>query len=863
MPNMISFEFKFYSRKSPGPEMREYHGKRKIVMKKNSLQFVLITVFILGLFSCNRQGQKESDTTKKIENLISELSLKEKVKMLSGTGFDTPAIERLGIPGLRMTDGPAGARWGKSTAFPSPMSLAASWDSDLIFRVGQAIAEEVKLKNKNVLLAPCVNIHRFPLGGRNFESYGEDPFLAAHTGVAFIKGVQSRNVIATVKHYAANNQEWERFKVNTIVSERTLREIYLPAFKAAVQEAGVYSVMAAYNKVNGHYCSANKILLTDILKDEWGFDGYVVSDWGATHNTVAAANAGLDIEMPYGKHFGDSLIMAVNGGKLSETVIDEKVRRILRIMFRAGLMDATEIQIPEASSIYDSNKSLALEVAEKGIVLLKNDQSMLPLQKDDLKSIAIIGPNAANAISGGGGSSMVRPFYRVSPLDGIKNYLGNDVQLYYASGPAMDGDILPVESTYLFQKDKKSHGLTGEYFKFEDFEAEPVFSRIDRQLHFNFGYNAPESEMEALDDGNKYSIRWTGLLKAPATGTYDLKLQCDGGVRLFVDGQLLFEDMDNKSVKLRTGKIHLTKNHFYDIKIEYVSSWGVSEVKFGWDIPGVNRIKEAVDVARKADVVILVTGLSNHFESESGDLKRFTFPEQDKFIKAIAAANPNTVVVMYNGSPYSIKEWVQRVPAMLEAWYGGQEQGNALAHVLFGEYNPSAKLPFSMISDSVDCPAFAGYQSSTLGSNYSEGVFVGYRYLDKNGIHPIFPFGHGLSYTSFQYSNLRAEVMSDGNVQVSLTIKNTGKRDGTETVQFYVSDPESSVLRPVQELKAFQHLRLKAGEETQLSLRLNSTAFAFYSETQKSWVVEPGKFIIKAGSSLRDIRLEQLVEIGK
>jgi beta-glucosidase len=831
-------------------------------MKNTKITFILFFILLLGLFSCTEQKQKMDDITVKVENLVSKLTLEEKIRMLSGTGFDTPGIDRLGIPGLRMTDGPAGVRWGKSTAFPGPVSFAASWDYDLVYRVGAAMAEEVKLRNKNVLLAPCVNIHRFPLGGRNFESYGEDPFLASQIAVPFIRGVQGKNVVATVKHFAANNQEWERFRVNTVVSERALREMYLPAFKAAVQEAGVYSVMAAYNKVNGYYCSANKHLLTDILKNEWDFRGYVVSDWGATHNTVRAANAGLDIEMPYGKHFGDSLLLAVKEQKVSEATINEKISRILGVMFRAGLMDTTGKNFPDASSVYESHKSLALEAAEKSIVLLKNDRGILPLQKEKINSIAVIGPNAAYAISGGGGSSMVRPFYRVSPIEGIRNYLGRNVKVYYASGPAMDGDILPVEIKYIFQKDKTSHGFYSEYFKLEDFEAEPVFTRIDEQVNFNFGYNAPESEMEALDDGNKYAIRWSGLLKAPETGTFNLKVQCDGGVRLFVDGKLLFEDMDNKNVKLRTAQVHFIRDHFYDITIEYVSSWGVSEIKFGWDVPGYDPVEEAVAVAKRADVTVLITGLSNHFESESGDLKRFTFPNQDRFINAVVQANPNTVVVMYNGSPYSINEWAKNVPAILEAWYGGQEQGNALANLLFGDENPSGKLPFSIIADSADCPAFAGYQSSQLISEYSEGIFVGYRYLEKYGITPLFPFGHGLSYTTFEYKDLEADNQNDGSVIISLLVKNSGKRQGSEIVQIYVSDTQSDVSRPVKELKGFKKVTLLPGEETNVSITLDRNAFAYYDETGRQWVVEPGKFKILAGSSTEDVRLERVINLA-
>jgi len=586
----------------------------------------------------------------------------------------------------------------------------------------------------------------------------------------------------------------------------------------------------------------------------------VVSDWGATHHTIDAANAGLDIEMPRGKHFSDSLLMAVQNKKVTEATINDKVRRILRIMYRSGLMNPSHDPLPEATTVYEEHKSLALEAAEKGMVLLKNEQNILPLKIDKNKTIAVIGPNAAYAISGGGGSSMVRPFYTVSPLKGIKDYIGHNMNILYASGPAMDGDILPVDSKYMHSLDKLNFGFSGEYFRLEDFSAKPVFTRVDHQINFNFGYNAPESELDALDDGNKYAIRWTGLLKAPKTGLYNLKIQCDGGIRLFIDDKVLFEDMDNIDVKLRSAEIQLQAKQYYKIKIEYVSSWGVSEIKFGWDIPDVNLINEAVAKAKEADICILVTGLSNHFESESGDLKHFHFPKQDEFINAVLATNPNTVVVMYNGSQYSIKKWAKNTPAILEAWYGGQEQGNALARVLFGDYNPSGKLPYSILADSTDCPAFADYQSPSLISNYDEGIFVSYRYLEKNDIKPLFPFGHGLSYTSFLYSNLQTKTLDNGHIELSLKVKNTGEYAGTETIQCYISDLECSVPRPIKELKAFQQLHLEAGEESEVLLLLKQDAFAFYDVKSKSWMVEAGEFKILIGSSVEDIRLETLIK---
>ena len=772
---------------------------------------------------------------KMIESLLSRMSLEEKIEMLGGMGFHTKANERLGIPPIKMTDGPAGVRGGISTAFPVPIALAASWDIDLLERVGAAMGMETRAKGSNYLLAPCVNIHRHPLGGRNFESYGEDPFLASRMAVPFIKGLQSQKILASVKHLACNNQEWERFKLDVLVGERALREIYLPAFKAAVQEAGVWTVMSAYNKLNGYYCSENEHLLKDILKGEWGFKGFVVSDWGATHSTIESAVAGLDLEMPFGSYFNEELVKAVRGGKVAEQEIDDKVRRLLKAMYWADLFTGSEP--PDLQQVMEQNRSLVLEAARKSIVLLKNDRNLLPLKKGG--TLAVIGPNARYARTGGGGSSKIVPAYSISPLDAMQDYADS---LLYAPGTAMEDDILTLDADF-----------EGEYFKGTNLEGQPVLSRLDGDITFNWGYDGPHPELHMVDDKNKFSVRWTGILKPSKSGVYKLNLIFNDGARLYLDNEILINEWEKGATRLRSASIKLEAGKEYHVLVEYFFDGGISEIKFGWEVPGEDLIQEAVDIAKKADVAIVFAGLSDRFESESFDRERMELPRQARLIKAVVETNPNTVVFLQTGSPV-LMEWADSVPCIVQAWYGGQECGRAVADVLFGCHNPSGKLPFSIIRRCKDSPAFEGYRDENFEAHYNEGIYVGYRYLDKYKIEPQFPFGHGLSYTKFEYSDL-AVVKKEDEVMVSCSITNIGENSGSEVAQVYVKDVESSLERPEKELKAFAKVYLEPGESQNITLKLTRSAFSFYDPEKGSWILEPGVFEIMVGSSSQDMKL--------
>jgi beta-glucosidase len=734
------------------------------------ITILILTVLVAGVAIGHAQDVPSNAPYKnaklpveqRVQDLLGRMTVEEKASMLAGANWmESVAIPRLGIPSIKMADGPMGIRsWAgpskitkaspfNSTAFPAGIAVAATWDPAVAQSVGQALGQEVRAIGRDMILGPTVNIQRVPLWGRNFEGYGEDPYLAAQMGVAYIKGVQGEGVIATVKHFDANNQEFERHRVDESIDERTLQEIYFPAFKAAVQEAGVWSVMSAYQKVNGLYCSENPFLLKDILRKEWGFKGFVVSDWGSTYSTVGPVNAGMDLEMPGGEpvrswlmtegakkvgNGGDWLspekvLPEVAAGRITVATLDDNVGSILRTMFVSGVFD----RAPTAPGEIDTpaQRAVARHGAAESIVLLKNDGNLLPLDPAKIKSLAVIGPSAAVARTGGGGSSLVHPNYSITPLSGIKERAGDSMQISYALGTSMPGED-PAKDT-----------------------------------------------SEARDEMRK----------------------------------------------------------------------------------------EAVAIAAKADAAIVLIGNSPAIESEDFDRTTLDLPAgQDELVQAIAKVNHNTIVVFNAGASVNVSRWVGQVPSVLDAWFGGQEIGHAIADVLFGDVDPSGKLPFSFINDFKESPAYGNYPGEDLHVKYAEGMYVGYRYFDKHSITPQFPFGYGLSYTSFGYSDLKIKPGKAANGQtfeVSLKLRNQGKRVGAEVVQLYVHDGHSSVDRPVKELKGFRRVELAPGKSTTVSFTLDKNSMAYYSTQKKDWVADPGTFDVLVGSSSADIRLKGSFEMSQ
>ncbi|MCJ7776846.1 MAG: glycoside hydrolase family 3 C-terminal domain-containing protein, partial [Sedimentisphaerales bacterium] len=789
-----------------------------------------------------------------IEFLISQMTLEEKIELVHGqTAMDLPAIGRLGIPSLHMSDGPVGVRYGNATAFPANIALSASWDIDLAGQVGQAIAKELRNKGRNVILAPCMNIVRVPHGGRNFETFGEDPFLNSRMAVAYIKGVQSQKAVACAKHYACNNQEYERGSIDIQVDQRALHEIYLPAFKASVVEAGVWAVMTAYNKVNGYHCTENSYLQQTVLKDEWGFKGFIVSDWGAVHSIVGTANNGLDVEMPSGGFWDyGQLLAAVNNGDVNENTINDKVRRVLRAIYKSGMTaeawEGIDEMIPE-------HNQLALNVGTAGIVLLKNEGSILPLDSNSSVTIAAIGPNLYEARTGGGGSSIVSPYYSISPLQGLQNMAGPNITITHCAGSLLNNSSpLAIDPSYLYVQDMNGNGLNAEYFNNMTLQGTPVLTRVDATVNFDWAGGSPGSGVNA----NNFSARWTGKLVVPTSGLYEIGMNTDDGFRLYLNGQLLINDWNDHAARYTSVSVQLTAGQQNDLIIEYYENLGSAVAKLSCHLN--DLLTEAINKASAADVAILFVGLSSDLEGEGSDKPTMDLPtSQIQLIQAVAVANPNTIVVIFSGPQVGMSSWIDNVPAVMQAWYPGQECGNAVANILFGRENPSGKLPVTFIKQWQDSPCYTNYP----GNVYTEGIFVGYRYYDPN-VEPLFPFGYGLSYTTFAYSNLSIDTNSlaaNGTFNVSLKVENTGQKAGSEVVQLYVADIASSVPRPPKELKAFKKIYLQPGEHKQVFFTLDKSALSYYDVANSQWYAEPGMFEVQVGSNSRDVRVSGTFEL--
>jgi beta-glucosidase len=812
----------------------------------------------------------ESDMEAKIEHLLARMTLEEKVSMLAGAdSWTTVSIERLGIPAIKVTDGPIGPRgaYGNmgptSACFPAGVALAATWNPDLVERVGMALGEEVKAKGAHILLAPTVNIHRSPLAGRNFECYSEDPYLSGRMAVAYIRGLQSQGVGACIKHFVCNDSEFERRTISSEVAERPLREIYLAPFRMAVREAKPWAVMSAYNKINGTYASENPYLLLGILKGEWGFDGIVMSDWGGTYGPGAAAG-GLDLEMPGpARWMGIGVLEAVRAGELGEDVVDDKVRRLLRVILRSGAFETPELE-PERSVDKPEHHAVARQAAAEAAVLLKNDGGLLPLDPVKLGSIAVIGENARWAQIQGGGSTQVTPHYVVSPLDGILNRAGDAVEVGYEIGCLMHRSLPPLDASWLTTPDGAQRGFAVHFYDNDDLSGEPVHVTFTDRTQINWN----DRLLGKMAPG-KFSARLTGMLAVPEGGTYLLGLESAALSRLYLDGVERIDNWSQRPAALDpwdaakgTAEVELAAGQSYQLEIEYsarVRTFDWMPLRIGcMPKPSSHPIDDAAALAARSDVAVVFAGLTSEWESEGFDRPDMELPgDQAKLIEQVAAANPNTIVVLNAGSPLNL-HWLDKVAAVVQAWYLGQETGNAIADVLFGDVNPSGKLPTTFPKRLQDNPAYLNYPGENGQVLYGEGLFVGYRYYEKKDIAPLFPFGHGLSYTTFAYRNLTLDAATVGpgdEIRVGVHVQNTGARAGQEVVQLYVRDVECSLMRPEKELKAFAKVALQPGETRTVTFTLTREALSFYDPAGRGWTAEPGDFEALIGSSSRDIHL--------
>lgn len=840
-------------------------------MKK--IKVFLFLFAVSALFFAASFSPEKSDE-QKIEALISSMTLDEKLAFIGGyNSFNIRPIERLGIPEIRFADGPVGVRnYGRSTAYPASIALAAAFDKDISYKVGKAIASEARAKNIHVMLGPAMNIHRGPFCGRNFEYLGEDPYLAGQIAAAYTRGMQDEGVMATAKHYAANYQDFNRHVVSSDMDERTLHEIYLPAFKITVQEGKAASVMTSYNLINGIHASQHDYLNNKILKDEWAFDGFIMSDWNSTYDGIACVNGGLDLEMPAGKFMNpDTMRIALENGKIDIATIDDKIRRILRMYFRFGYM-----QNPDISKGYVldsvSVRNVAIEAARGGTVLLKNEKNFLPLDKTKIKSIAVIGPNGDPAVTGGGGSAFVRPKYPVSMFEAIKTIAGPSVEVKFEKG-AYNADFLPRSFFWSFQKfyyydnEQKKPGAIAEFFGNTELKGDVIYSKTLERLNMSYNHMLfPGVPQE------NFSIRFKCFFTPEETGHYLFGMLGDDGYRLYIDGKKVVDKWQEQSETITKYFVDLEAGKEYKIELEYFQAGGDASIRMaaalqtGKELTAEETLNNALQLAKNSDLVVMCTGFNNETEGEGFD-RSFEMPfNQSELIKKISAVNPNTIVVLNAGGNVDMLPWINNVKGLVHAWYPGQEGSLAVAEILFGITNPSGKLPVSFESKWEDNPTFNSYFDNDKDEKvyFSEGIFVGYRHYDKSAVKPMFPFGYGLSYTSFAYTNAsvdKSQFTVKDVLKVKVDVKNTGKFDGAESVQLYVSDKISALPRPIKELKDFGKVSLKKGETKTLEFELDKDAFSYYNPELHQWVAEPGDFTILLGSSSADIRQEIAVKL--
>lgn len=812
-------------------------------------------------------GKVDMPLEQRVDKILSQLTLEEKVHLCYGRSWmEAGEVKRLGVGLFKMADGPQGVtRFTEPSALPVGINLSCTWNTETAYEYGQLIAREMLALKRHMILGPGINLMRTPRCGRNFEYYGEDPVVSGKMGSAYIQGVQSMDVAACVKHLVANNQENHRCLSSSNMDERTLREMYLLPFELAVKEGKPWTLMSSYNRLNGVHAAEHKWLQETLLKEEWGFDGFVVSDWNAVVSAKGSALGGLDMEMGSG-HFAknSALLNMVKSGEVPVAVLDDKVRRILRAMVRTHVTDPELQKAGEVQT--EKHQKMIRKMASEGMVLLKNDRKLLPLNPDKLKKVLVVGPNADKEHRGGGGSGGVTSPYEITPLQGIREMLGDKVK--YVAGYTFDSNTV-FPSRYL-KTVTGEEGVAGEYFDNPGLQGTPVVKGVSKVIDCKWGramFGIPSDPKMPV---NNLSVRWTGRLISPVTGKVKLGVNTDDGVRLSLDGKLLIDKWEQKGNHEEVVEVELKEGQEYDLKMEYNDHGGEAYARLIWQDPQQNP-ELAVEEAKDADAVIFVGGTHHGYDTEGGwGESSHDIPDlelvgpQAELISRLSEVNKNIAVVLVNGSVVKLDPWVDSVPSVLEAWYGGQEAGNAIADILFGKVNPSGKLTCTFGKEEKDyaCHAMGTYPG-TLGkletnphTDYKEGVFIGYRWFDKKKIEPRYPFGHGLSYTTFKIGEPRLshkEMTSNDELKVSVDVTNTGDREGAEVVQLYVSDPQSEVERPLNELKGFHKLFLKPGETKSAEFTLNKRDFSYWDVKTHDWKVEPGLFEIRIGNSSRNL----------
>ncbi|WP_019586125.1 glycoside hydrolase family 3 C-terminal domain-containing protein [Deinococcus apachensis] len=798
-----------------------------------------------------------------IDALLDQMTLEEQVSLLAGADFwRTVPIPRLGIPSLKVTDGPAGARGGgplvggkRTAAFPVGIALGSTWNPELLHEIGQHLAREAQDKGAGVLLAPTLNLFRSTLNGRNFESYSEDPFLTGTLGTAYVRGLQSKGVAATVKHYVGNESEYQRNTISSDIPERALRELYLRPFEMTVKQGGAWAVMTGYNRLNGTYCSENARLIRGVLRGEWGFGGLVMSDWGGTHSAGESVRAGLDLEMPGPAKARATLLEEARNDEATRQAVREAARHVLRLIERTGTFDQPRDVRDEAErdEEYGSTRALIRRAGAEGTVLLRNEGGLLPLPRD--AEVAVIGPNAAAGQVMGGGSAQMNAHRRVSPLEGLRAALGEE-NVTFAVGcdndrflPTLD---VPVRIEYF--------GEGGEAIAAETRQGSEI-------MWFSF----PEGVSPTA-----FRARLSLTLTVPGDGEYELSLFSAGLSRLAVDGKELIDHWTDwapgdtyfgfGSDEVRVTRSLAAGEHQAVIEVtpkaveNSIAAFSAVRLGFRQPLPK-GRLREAAERAAGADYAVVCVGTNGHWETEGVDRWGLNLPgNQDDLVRAVVAANPRTIVLLQTGGPV-LMPWLDQVPALLQGWFPGQEAGHAFADVLLGHADPGGRLPQTFPARLPDDPTHpeapdVQYPGENGHVEYKEGLYIGYRHVDRAGTTPLFPFGFGLSYASFELMDARlsaAEIGPGGEVSVIVLLKNSGERPGQQVVQVYVRDVETTLERPEKELKAFGKVTLQPGQVWQGYLQLDMRSLAYFDDARSAWVADAGAFEVLIGTSSADL----------
>ena len=804
-----------------------------------------------------------------IKQLIKDLTLEEKIELLSGfDAWQTNKIDRLGIPSIKMSDGPNGVRGdgnsGKSSAcFPCAISIGSSWNLNLINTLGEELASEAKLKDVDVLLGPTINIHRHPLGGRHFECFSEDPFLTGKIAIEYVKGVQSKNIAACLKHFVGNDTEFERYTVSSNIDERTLREIYLLPFEMAIKEANAKVVMSAYNKLNNIYCSSHENLLIEILKDEWGFDGYVVSDWGAARDTVENAIGGLDLEMPGpAKSWGKNLITAINDKAVPEDLINDKVKRILNVASFCKRFE-NPIRKPERDNDSKLKRKLLKDAAQEGMVLLKND-GILPLKKD-IKSIGIIGPNAEKAQIIGGGSATLVPYHESHPVSSFQNNFSEKTIVKSAKGCHTYRYLPEIDKSLT-----KENGFLVEYFNVTDNSNDFISSKVLRGSKF-WIFEGFAKDIIGTEDRPDIFVKFSCTYVPDISGEHAFEIFAIGKSKLLINNE---EIIDNWTDPLpgdaffahgsspKRGASYLVKDKSYLIELQYKVEGYFPAIYIGCQPPDkIDLLDEALNIAKEVDEVILLVGTNSDWETEGNDRVDFNLPgEQNTLIEKVLEINPNAIIVLNTGSPVDMP-WVNKAKSILQSWYAGQEYGDALFEILTGLVNPSGKLPTTFPKHIKDTPAYSCYPGENLQMSYDEKLLIGYKWYDRKKIEPLFHFGHGLSYTNFEYSNLRISNSDKNNFTCSFNIENVGDISGFEISQCYISFMNCDEDEPIKKLQGFDKTYINSGEIKKIEICLDSKSFSTWDIKNHQWEIKKGVFNILIGSSSNDIKLKDSINL--